>query len=122
MGGRHVFRATEHFPQRFKASASLHGTELVTAAVDSPHLAVRKGSGELYCGFGDRDRHTPRATVNALAESLAHAPLKYRFEVHGGADHGYALPDRDVYDKRAANRDWEIIFAMFHRQLRPYWG
>jgi len=25
------------------------------------------------------------------------------------------LPDRDVVDKRAADRDWEIIFAMFRR-------
>jgi carboxymethylenebutenolidase len=37
--------------------------------------------------------------------------------VHPGADHGYPLPDRDVFDKRAANRDWEIIFAMFRRCL-----
>jgi hypothetical protein len=27
------------------------------------------------------------------------------------------LPDRDVYDRQAANRDWEYIFAMFRRQL-----
>ena len=38
-------------------------------------------------------------------------------ELHKGADHGYALPDRDVFDKAAANRDWELIFAMFRRQL-----
>jgi hypothetical protein len=25
------------------------------------------------------------------------------------------FPDRDVYDKHAANRDWENIFAMFRR-------
>jgi hypothetical protein len=31
--------------------------------------------------------------------------------------HGYALPDRDLHDKRAANRDWELIFAMFRSQL-----
>ena len=34
-----------------------------------------------------------------------------------GAVHGYALPDRDIHDKRAANRDWELIFEMFRRQL-----
>ena len=33
------------------------------------------------------------------------------------ARHGYALPDRDIHDKRAANRDWDLIFAMFRRQL-----
>ena len=42
---------------------------------------------------------------------------RYINEVHRGAEHGYALPDRDVFDKQSANRDWEIIFAMFRRQL-----
>jgi hypothetical protein len=28
-----------------------------------------------------------------------------------------AFADRDIHDKRAANRDWELIFAMFRRQL-----
>ena len=37
--------------------------------------------------------------------------------VHKGAGHGYALPERDVFDKQAANRDWERIFAMFRRRL-----
>jgi len=33
------------------------------------------------------------------------------------AIHGYALPDRDVHHKGAANRDWERIFSMFHRRI-----
>ena len=37
MGGRHVFRAAANFPQRFRASVSLHGTNLVTERADSPH-------------------------------------------------------------------------------------
>ena len=44
-------------------------------------------------------------------------PSPYIYEVHPGAEHGYALPDRDIHDQRAANRDWELIFAMFRRQL-----
>jgi len=43
--------------------------------------------------------------------------VKYRAIVHPGTVHGYALPDRDIFDKPAANRDWENIFAMFKRQL-----
>lgn len=119
MGGRHVFRVTGHYPDRFQASVSLHGTDLVTAA-DSPHLSVMKAKGDLYCGFGEKDRHTPPATVDTLARTLPASGVSYRYQVHKGADHGYALPDRDVYDKQSANRDWEIIFAMFHRRLRPY--
>jgi len=120
MGGRYVFRAAGNFPDRFKASASLHGTDLVIDGKDSPHLQMSKALGEVYCGFGEKDRHTPPATVETLdrtcsARGVGHA--RYIQEVHRGAEHGYALPDRDVFDKQSANRDWEIIFAMFRRQL-----
>src|SRR5687768_14813731 len=63
MGGRHVFRAAANFPQRFKASVSLHGTDLVTDRADSPHLSVKKAEGELYCGFGEKDRFTSISTI-----------------------------------------------------------
>jgi carboxymethylenebutenolidase len=120
MGGRHVFRAAANFPDRFKASASLHGTDLVIDGKDSPHLQMSKARGEVYCGFGQKDRHTPPSTVETLVRTFAamgagHA--RYSYEVHRDAEHGYALPDRDVFDKQAANRDWERIFAMFRRQL-----
>jgi carboxymethylenebutenolidase len=120
MGGRHVFRVTAHYSGRFKASVSLHGTDLVTDDADSPHLDILKATGEIYCGFGEKDRHTPPSTVATLDRVLSSSGLRYRYEVHSGADHGYALPDRDVYDKHCANRDWELIFALFQRQLCPY--
>jgi dienelactone hydrolase len=53
----------------------------------------------------------------ALSETFAGCPVDYYYEVHPGVEHGYALPDNDIHDKRAANRDWELIFAMFRRQL-----
>jgi len=37
--------------------------------------------------------------------------------VHAGVDHGYGLPDRDLYDHDAAEIDWREIFAMFERRL-----
>jgi len=55
------------------------------------------------------------STIKALNETSWN--LQYRYELHKGAHHGYALPDRDVFDKHAANRDWELIFAMFRRQI-----
>jgi carboxymethylenebutenolidase len=120
MGGRHVFRAAANFSDRFKASASLHGTDLVVDGKDSPHLQMSKARGEVYCGFGEKDRHTPPSTVETLDRTFAALDarrVRYIREIHRGAEHGYALPDRDVFDKQATNRDWEIIFAMFRRQL-----
>ena len=117
MGGRHVMCAATAFPDRFRAVASLHGTELVSDAPDAPHLKFGGLRGELYCGFGAVDPHTKPPMVARMSELLRPCPVDYRHEVHAGADHGYALPDRDVYDSRAAARDWELIHAMFRRQI-----
>jgi len=58
-----------------------------------------------------------RQRAKRSVRRFAGSPVDYCYEVHPGAEHGYALPDRDIHDKRAANRDWEVIFAMFRRQL-----
>src|SRR5499426_3285744 len=47
MGGRHVFSVAGHFPERVIASASLHGTSLVSDAADSPHRLAARFRGEL---------------------------------------------------------------------------
>jgi len=120
MGGRHIMQAAETYPDRFIASASLHGTALISDAPESPHLSVAKMRGELYCGFGERDHYAPMPMVQQLGELLKPCQVKYTHEVHKNAEHGYALPDRDVFDKQAAERDWELIFAMFHRQIPAY--
>src|SRR5262249_17241474 len=68
MGGRHVLCAAGHFPQHFVASASLHGTAMISERADSPHHLAGKFRGELYCGYGERDRHTPPGLDAELAE------------------------------------------------------
>jgi carboxymethylenebutenolidase len=118
LGGRLAFHAAQEFPQRFRANASLHGTRLVNDAADSPHRLVNQMRGEFYGGFGELDRSAGPDVVAALERELAgSANLRYRFNLHPGAHHGYALPDRDVYDGVAAETDWREIFAMFERQL-----
>jgi carboxymethylenebutenolidase len=118
LGGRLSLAAAAEFPGEFRASASMHGTSMVSEAPDSPHRSIGKMRGEIYCGFGERDRFTPPPVIESLGRLMqGSANVRYRGEVHAGADHGYALPDRDVFDKPAANRDWEYIFAMFRRQL-----
>ncbi len=117
LGGRHVLCAAGHFPETFTASASLHGTYLITDQDDSPHLEAEKFRGELYCGYAENDPFTPPPLIARMEALLAPCAVSYRHQVHAGADHGYALPDRDLYDARAAARDWEIIFAMYRRRL-----
>jgi carboxymethylenebutenolidase len=120
MGGRYVMGAAGTYPQRLIASASLHGTSLISARDDSPHRLAQKLRGEFYCGFAEHDTHAPLPMVRELDELLKPCPVRYSFSVHPGAEHGYSLPDRDVYDKQATARDWEQIFAMFHRQIPAY--
>lgn len=117
MGGRHALQAAAHHAGRFRASASLHGTMLASDKPDLPHRKAAMFQGEVYCGFGEKDPYTPPALIDAFAAAMRDAGAAYRCEVHRGCQHGYALPDRDIYDKAAANRDWELIFAMFRRQL-----
>ncbi|MEA3026054.1 MAG: carboxymethylenebutenolidase, partial [Alphaproteobacteria bacterium] len=91
---------------------------LVSDKPDSPHRFVGKMRGEIYCGFAEKDDLAPPSTIETLARLFKdRAGVCYRSIVHPGTVHGYALPDRDIFDKPAANRDWENIFAMFRRQL-----
>ena len=122
MGGRHIVCVAGGIPERFRACAGLHGTRLVTDAPDSPHRIALKARGELYMGFAELDPFGAPPVVKTLADTLAGAAVNYRYEIHRAAHHGYALPDRDVHDKQAANRDWEIIFEMFNRQIPAYRG
>ncbi len=117
MGGWLVVSAAGLFPDRMQAGASLHGTRLISEAPDSPHLRAEKFRGELYCGFGEKDHFSPPELIAEMSALLGSLPVKYSHVVHPGAEHGYALPDRDIYDRHAAARDWERIFPMWRRVL-----
>jgi carboxymethylenebutenolidase len=118
LGGRAAFYAGQEFPERFRANASLHGTWLVADAADSPHTLAHRMCGEFYCGYGARDRFATPDVIATLGRALGgQTDLAYRFNLHAGAGHGYALPDRDLHDCAAAEADWREIFAMFERQL-----
>jgi carboxymethylenebutenolidase len=118
LGGRAAFYAGQEFAGRFVAIAGLHGTHLVTDAADSPHRLVDRMRGEVYCGYGERDRFATPDMIAALDSAFAGNPhVLYRKNVHAGADHGYSLPDRDVHAAAATAIDWREIFAMFGRQL-----
>lgn len=117
MGGRHAFAVAGVYPDHFRATASLHGTYLMTGKPDSVHLLIGRFRGEIYCGYAEHDPYASMEMVDVLGDLMAGCQVDYRWQVHKGAHHGYALPDRDIFDKMAAERDWEMIFAMFRRQL-----
>ncbi|MDA0652356.1 MAG: dienelactone hydrolase family protein [Proteobacteria bacterium] len=93
MGGWMVMAAAGNFPDRFQASASLHGTMPISDKPDSPHLLVDKFQGELYCGFGELDHLTPPAMAEELGNLLEPCAVKYRSLMHKGVEHGYQPVD-----------------------------
>ena len=69
---------------------------LISDREDSPHHLADRFRGELYCGFAEHDPHAPLALITELGRIPARAAVGYRYELHPGAEHGYALPDRDT--------------------------
>ena len=118
MGGRHVVKVAAALPDVFRATASFHGTSLATSKPDSPHRLSQNIKGEIYFGIGANDPFTPPDLVETVRAAFMASDATTTFTNHEETEHGYALPDRDVYNERATNRDWEQIFAMFKRMLR----
>ena len=119
LGGRLILYVAGTFPERFKASAGMHGSDLATGKPDSPHRVARNAQGEIYMGFAALDPFAKPEVRAALAESFEGCAFRYHPLLHEKVQHGYALPERDIYNKRAALIDWEHILAMFHRQIPP---
>lgn len=118
LGGRYALQAAALYPAEFLASASLHGTSLATDKPLSPHTLAARCRGEIYCAFAENDDLAPPATRQAIDKAFRANPnVRFRLEIHRGAEHGYSLPERESFNKRAANRDWEIIFPMLRRVL-----
>ncbi|NIJ06709.1 carboxymethylenebutenolidase [Sphingomonas vulcanisoli] len=122
MGGRHAIEAAQRWPERFVGTASLHGSYLISDRPESPHLALGRLRGELYCGYAENDLTAEGDMIPRFEALLADSPVRYSRSLHAGAHHGYALPSRDVYDQDATERDWELILAMFYRTMPPYGG
>jgi carboxymethylenebutenolidase len=112
MGGRHALVAGGTFPKRFRGVASLHGSDLVLDIPNSPHHIAARTSARVYCGFAERDPYAAPPILRALESEFSRAGVRYSYALHPDLEHGYALPDRDVFDEASTNCDWENIFAM----------
>ncbi len=116
MSGQYAINAAARHPERIACAASIYGVQLVTDASDSPHVAAQKARAELYFACAETDRWAPLEMVEALDASLKGANAEV--ELYPGVHHGFAFPQRGaVYDKPAAERHWERLFALFRRNL-----
>jgi carboxymethylenebutenolidase len=115
MSGQYAVNAAAQFPDRFAAAASIYGVHLITDSPDSPHKMVHTVKGEVYFGCAEIDRWMPLEQVGPLREAVKGANAEV--ELYPGVHHGFAFPQRPAYDKAAAERHWERLFALWKRNL-----
>ena len=117
MSGQYAINFAARYPDRVGAAASIYGVQLVTDRPDSPHLAAQKAKGELYFACAEHDTYAPLEMVEALDQTVKSKNLKAEVELYPGVHHGFAFPQRAVYDKPAAERHWERLFSLWRRNL-----
>ena len=119
MSGPIVMWAAADFPERIASIASIHGANMVTERPDSPHRMAPKIRCESYFACAEIDKWAPPADIDKLAAALRDAGTPHRIEWYPGVAHGFVFPGRvGVYDRAAAERHWERLFALFERSLR----
>jgi carboxymethylenebutenolidase len=117
MSGPYALAAAARYPERVAAAASFYGTWLISDAVESPHLSLAKAKGELYIACAEIDDLAPLTMVAELRGLFAAAGNPGELEIYRGAHHGFAFPQRKIYDKTAAERHWERLIALYRRRL-----
>src|SRR5262245_11578028 len=117
MSGPYALAAAARYPDRVVAAASFYGTWLVSDAVESPHLSLGKVKGELHIACAEIDELAPLPMVAELRRRVEEAGSPGELELYPGVHHGFAFPQRKVYDKPAAERHWERLIALYRRRL-----
>jgi carboxymethylenebutenolidase len=117
MSGPYALAAAARFPEAIGAAASFYGTWLVSDAVESPHLSFSKVRGELYIACAEYDDLAPLPMVETLRSHFEEAGAPGEIELYPGVHHGFAFPQRPVFDKPAAERHWERLIALYRRRL-----
>jgi carboxymethylenebutenolidase len=118
MSGQYAISFAARYPDRVGAAASIYGVQLVTDKADSPHLAAQKAKAELYFACAETDHWAPLEMVQALDQSMKANNINAEVELYPGVEHGFAFPQRAAYDKAAAERHWERLFALWKRRLK----
>ena len=117
MSGPYALAAAARCPDRVAAAASFYGTWLVSDAVESPHRSFAKVKGELYIACAEIDELAPLAMVAELRTLFEQAGSPGELEIYPGVHHGFAFPQRKIYDKAAAERHWERLIGLYRRRL-----
>lgn len=117
MSGPYALAAAARFPDKVAAAASFYGTWLVSDAVESPHLNLGKIKGEVHIACAEIDELAPLPMVAELTALFEKAGSPGELEIYPKVHHGFAFPQRKIYDRAAAERHWERLIALYRRRL-----
>jgi carboxymethylenebutenolidase len=117
MSGPYALAAAARYPDRVVAAASFYGTWLVSENEESPHLSFAKVKGELYISCAEHDDLAPLPMVEQLNTLFKASGAAGELEIQPHVHHGFAFPQRKIYDKPAAERHWERLIALYRRRL-----
>lgn len=120
MSGLYALNAAARYPAECVAAACFYGTRLMTDSADSPHLSARLARAELYIGWAGIDPFAPLEQMAPFTAALQAAGVNARVELYPDVWHGFAFPERLVYDAAAAERHWQRLFELFGRTLPPH--
>jgi carboxymethylenebutenolidase len=114
--GAMVLRTAAVEPDKVAAAASFHGGRLVTEDADSPHSRIPLVKGELYFGHAIEDQSATPPQIAQLEDTLKGWGGRYQSEMYQ-ARHGWAVPGREPYDEKQAERHYEKLFDLLKRTL-----
>lgn len=119
LGGSLAVRTAAAYPERVAVAASFHGGNLATAAPNSPHLALKDVTAELYFGLAENDASLPPEQIVRLHQALDSARLEYELETYPGTTHGFTMADLPPGNAAAIKRHWDSLGSVLKRRLNP---
>ena len=116
--GQMALRIAAARPDKVAAAASMHGGWLATDSPDSPHLLLPRIKARLYFGHADQDSMMPADEIERLDNALRDWHGAFQSELYKGAQHGWTVPGRDVYNELQAERAFAKEVELFDATLK----
>lgn len=120
--GQIGLRIAATVPDKVAAVASFHGGWLAVDGPDSPHLLLPRITARLYFGHADNDSLMPQAWIDRLEAALRDWRGAFQSEIYKGAQHGWTVPGRGVYNELQAERAFEKEVELFDATLKDQPG
>ena len=118
MGGSMSLRVAGTYPDRVAAAAAIHAARLATDQPDSPHLLAAKMKARIYIGVAGIDPWLAEGETRTLKQAFDATGVNYLMEEYPGATHGFAMCGLPIYDRKASEKHWERLLALFGETLR----